>query len=265
MNLKLRNTMIILVIICMVGLSPQAAGAAPPPRVTYSLTVLHNNDGESQLINAPGQPDFGGVARFKTLVDKLKGEATPTPPSRPGVKQGVIMLSSGDNFLAGPRFNASLEKGFPFYDTIAMSLIGYDAAAIGNHEFDFGPEVLADFIGGFGGRLPFVSANLDFSAEPSLQALVDQKVIVKSHVIRESRGTDRHRRRHDAAAAGHLQPAQRGRRPGRRRGHPGRDRPADRQPGEDHHRHQPPAKRQRRPGAGAHAEGGRHHDRRRRG
>jgi 2',3'-cyclic-nucleotide 2'-phosphodiesterase (5'-nucleotidase family) len=185
MNLKLRNSMIILVIICLVGLSPQAAGAAPPARVHYSLTVLHNNDGESQLINAPGQPDFGGVARFKTLVDQLKREATPVPPSRPGVKQGVVMLSSGDNFLAGPQFNASLEKGAPFYDTIAMSLIGYDASAIGNHEFDFGPEVLADFIGGFSGRLPFVSANLDFQAEPSLQALVDQKVIVKSHVIRD--------------------------------------------------------------------------------
>jgi 5'-nucleotidase len=146
----------------------------------YSLTVLHNNDGESQLINAgSGIEDFGGVARFATLVDHLRSEAS-------AEGSGVLMVSSGDNFLAGPEFTASLEKGVPFYDTIAMQLIGYDAAAIGNHEFDFGPEVLADFIEGFNGTLPFVSANLDFSGEPSLQALVDQGVIVKSLAIEEA-------------------------------------------------------------------------------
>jgi 5'-nucleotidase len=146
----------------------------------FMLTVLHNNDGESQLINAgSGIEDFGGVARFATLVDHLRSEAS-------AEGSGVLMVSSGDNFLAGPEFNASLEKGVPFYDTIAMQLIGYDAAAIGNHEFDFGPEVLADFIEGFNGTLPFVSANLDFSGEPSLQALVDQGVIVKSLAIEEA-------------------------------------------------------------------------------
>jgi len=38
----------------------------------FKLTILHNNDGESQLINAPASEDFGGVARFKTLVDQLR-------------------------------------------------------------------------------------------------------------------------------------------------------------------------------------------------
>ena len=57
----------------------------------FTLTILHNNDGESQLISASGEPDYGGVARFKTLVDTEKAAAT-----------NVIMLSSGDNFLAGP-------------------------------------------------------------------------------------------------------------------------------------------------------------------
>jgi 2',3'-cyclic-nucleotide 2'-phosphodiesterase (5'-nucleotidase family) len=188
MKIKLRNLMIVLVIIGLMGLSPQAVTAAPSS-VHFTLTVLHNNDGESRLINAGAGDlaDFGGVARFKTVVDNLKREATLGPPSQPGSKRGVIMLSSGDNFLAGPQFNASLEKGPPFYDTIAMAHIGYDAAAIGNHEFDFGPEVLADFISGFGGRLRFVSANLDFSAEPSLQDLVDENVIVKS-LVTKNRG-----------------------------------------------------------------------------
>jgi 5'-nucleotidase len=148
----------------------------------FTLTVLHNNDGESQLLNAGGEIiDFGGVARFATLVENLRAEAI----SGAG-NEGVILLSSGDNFLAGPEFTASQEKGVPFYDTIAIDSIGYDAMAIGNHEFDFGPELLADFIEGFDGRLPFVSANLDFSGEARLQALVDQGDIVKSLVVDEA-------------------------------------------------------------------------------
>jgi 5'-nucleotidase len=95
------------------------------------------------------------------------------------------MVSSGDNFLAGPEFNASLQKGVPFFDAIAMDLIGYDAAALGNHEFDFGPDVLADFIAGFGDPVPFLSSNLDFSGEPRLQAFVDNGGIARSVVVRE--------------------------------------------------------------------------------
>ena len=165
---------------------PAAAGTKPAGK--FWLTILHNNDGESQLLNAgAGLEDFGGVARFKTLVDNLKSDATTGPPSpqQQGIKRGVVMLSSGDNFLAGPEFNASLEKGVPFFDTIAMDLIGYDAAAIGNHEFDFGPDVLADFIRGFETDVPFLSANLDFSDEPALQALVDTGRIAGNTIVKE--------------------------------------------------------------------------------
>jgi 5'-nucleotidase len=147
----------------------------------FTLTILHNNDGESRLIDAGGEnTDFGGVARFASLVNKLRTEAVDGSGNT-----GVILLNSGDNFLAGPEFNASLSKGAPFYDSLALSLIGYDAMAIGNHEFDFGPDVLADFIEGFGGSVPFVSANLDFTGEPRLQALVDEGTIVKSVTVEE--------------------------------------------------------------------------------
>jgi 5'-nucleotidase len=161
------------------------AGAPQPPAPDLWLTVLHNNDGESQLLNAPGQPDFGGIARFKTLVGELKFQATKGPEALGrSAKGGVLMLSSGDNFLAGPQFKASLDKGAPFYDSIGLDLVGYDAMAIGNHEFDFGPDVLADFIGGFRmGRTPFLSANLDFSDEAKLKKLVQQKRIAESVIV----------------------------------------------------------------------------------
>jgi 5'-nucleotidase len=157
-----------------------ATEAAAPP--FYTLTILHNNDGESRLINAGdgALADFGGVARFATVVNNLRLEAE----NRPG-RSASILLSSGDNFLAGPQFNASLDKGVPYYDSIALKHLNYDAFAIGNHEFDFGPDVLANFINGFGGTARFVSANLGYANEPNLQSLADQKIIVKSHVVRK--------------------------------------------------------------------------------
>jgi 5'-nucleotidase len=158
--------------------------------VSYWLTLLHNNDGESELLEASqGSPDFGGVARFATLVDDLREEA-----GGPGngcrdqgtaVCRGTVLVSSGDNYLAGPEFNASLARGVPYFDAIALDLIGYDALAIGNHEFDFGPDVLADFIESFGrgGGERFLSANLDFSGEPRLSALERRQRIAGSAVV----------------------------------------------------------------------------------
>jgi 5'-nucleotidase len=165
----------------VVGANPPAD---KPPMVDFYLTILHNNDGESQVINAgSGLEDFGGAARFKTVADNLKWEAIHGPWTQRGAKRGVVMLSSGDNFLAGPEFNASLVNGVPFYDTIAMELIGYDAVSLGNHDFDFGPDVLADFLDGYVNPPPYVAANLDFAGEPRLQAFVDAGVIAPATVI----------------------------------------------------------------------------------
>jgi 2',3'-cyclic-nucleotide 2'-phosphodiesterase (5'-nucleotidase family) len=151
-------------------------------KIAFKLTVLHNNDGESQVIDAgSGLEDFGGLARFATQAKAQKQLATD------GKKDGVLMVSSGDNFLPGPEFNASLDKGPPYYDAIGLNHIGYDAIAIGNHDFDFGPEVLADFIDSFDKPVPFLSANLDVSGEPELQALKEEGRIKKSVVVKEKK------------------------------------------------------------------------------
>lgn len=161
------------------------------------LTLLHNNDAESQLLNAgSGLEEFGGAARFVGLVREqrrdarqngcsgLLSEAAAGDGESP-VARRVLTLSSGDNFLAGPEFNASLAKGVPFFDSLVVNAVGYDALALGNHEFDFGPDVLADFISGVSDETGFLSANLDFSREPRLQALVERGRIAKSVVIRK--------------------------------------------------------------------------------
>ena len=186
--MKRKSTILILLIALLVSMTLMAGSVAARNHkngvVKYYLTLLHNNDGESQVVDAGGGfEDFGGAARFKTVVDNLRWDATHGPWTQRGAKRGVLMVSSGDNFLAGPEFNASLANGVPFYDTIAMELIGYDAVSFGNHDFDFGPDVLADFIDGYQNPPPYVAANLDFSGEPRLQAYVDAGVIVPSTVI----------------------------------------------------------------------------------
>lgn len=155
--------------------APAVAGG---PQTDFWLTVLHNNDGESQLIDAgTGLEDFGGAARFATVVANLRDQARTAPAG------GSLLISAGDNFLAGPEFNASLNNGVPFFDTLALELIGYDAAAIGNHEFDFGPDVLEDFLSGFVNGPVFVSSNLDFSNEPGVQSLVNAGRVARSTVL----------------------------------------------------------------------------------
>ena len=148
----------------------------------FCLTVLHNNDGESQIFNAGGLIEWGGIARFATLARQEQMAAMGTMPAECG-SRGVITVTSGDNFLAGPEWNASLDKGVPFYDSIALDYIGYDALALGNHDFDFGPDVTADFISGFTSGSVFLSANLDVSNEPRLRALRDAGRLAPSTVI----------------------------------------------------------------------------------
>ncbi|GLU47711.1 multifunctional 2',3'-cyclic-nucleotide 2'-phosphodiesterase/5'-nucleotidase/3'-nucleotidase [Nocardiopsis ansamitocini] len=154
----------------------------------FTLTILHANDGESQLLGAPADANYGGVARFTTLVEKLRKAEKRPAAARQGesrTNRGVVTLSSGDNFLAGPQFAASLDRGVPFYDSIAVGHIGYDALALGNHEFDFGPDVLADFVSGVPGKPPFLSANLDVGPEPSLAELERRGRIAPATVVKE--------------------------------------------------------------------------------
>ena len=183
-----RRFLVLATVIALLATTSAVAGPAdaqPEPRVHVWLTLVHNNDGESALLETQigGQP-FGGVANFATVVDELRSASQGGGGIR-GAKNAALMVSSGDNFLAGAQFQASLEKGVPFFDAIAMDLIGYDAIVIGNHEFDFGPDVFQAFVESFTTGTPFLSANLDFSAEPGLQALSDSGRIAGSVVIKQ--------------------------------------------------------------------------------
>ena len=159
-----------------VSANAQSNGDGQSGGSDLQLVILHHNDGESQLVQASSSaPDQGGAARFASLVHQLRAEATDDGAA-------VITISSGDNFLSGPELSVSLGDDSPFYDALALNLIGYDALTIGNHEFDLGPDLLARFITETT-TAPFISANLDFSGEPALAALVDAGRIAPSTVV----------------------------------------------------------------------------------
>jgi 5'-nucleotidase len=112
----------------------------------------------------------GGIARFVGTLDNARASDT---------SDVQLTLSSGDNYLP----SAVFDTGF---DDEALVSIGYDAIAIGNHEFDRGPDVFADFINDYksgGGTAPWLAANLDFSGEANLQALVDSGDIARSVIV----------------------------------------------------------------------------------
>ena len=141
----------------------------------FTLAIFHNNDGESHLlpdsveINGQKVP-AGSVAQFKHTLDSLRNQAQ-------NRAYESIMLSSGDNFLAGLAYNASTTAGI-YYDAIALDSLDYDAICLGNHDFDFGTQVLSDFIKTFEkNKAPYLSSNLDFSNVPELQSLKNEKRI----------------------------------------------------------------------------------------
>lgn len=159
---------------------------APAPPKGFRLTLLHNNDGESKYVVGDSIANYGGITRFKTVLDRAREEAA-TAPVPGNLDKGTVTVSSGDNFLAGLNLRASFQRfdagTGPFYDSEAIGALGYDAVTIGNHEYDFGPARLAQFIAFETSGVPFLSANTDFTGEPLLQALRANGRIADSTVV----------------------------------------------------------------------------------
>ena len=169
-----KNTgLAILEVLIIIGAIVLLAGWTKANAQDFDLTIFHNNDGESSLL--ADDDGNGSIGQFLTRLDQLRAGLP--------AGNGSLTLSSGDNFLAGTVFNASLENGIPYYDTMALQLVGYDAICLGNHDFDFGPDVLADMIGGFTAPVQYLSANLDFSLEPGLQAFVNNGTLAGRTVV----------------------------------------------------------------------------------
>jgi 5'-nucleotidase / UDP-sugar diphosphatase len=183
--------------------APSGAGADgkddDSKRDDFRLTLLHNNDGESKLATGSSVPGYGGAARFATVVERLRDEAEGRTDRDRGKRgddddddddrgrrsRATLLVSSGDNFLAGLAILAGFESGPPWPDATVANLLGYDAMTIGNHEFDFGQARLAEYIQGVDRDIPFITANLGFDDTiPELRSLARRGRIVPSVVVR---------------------------------------------------------------------------------
>ena len=117
---------------------------------TTKITILHTNDVHSHIDTFGPEngrnANKGGVARRASLIESIKNE-----------NPNTLLLDAGDIFQGTPYFNYyGGELEFKL-----MSKLKYDAATIGNHDFDNG-------IDGLYAQLPhakfdFISSNYDFS------------------------------------------------------------------------------------------------------
>ncbi|MDP2067723.1 MAG: metallophosphatase [Lutibacter sp.] len=136
---------------------------------TKHITILHTNDVHSHIdpfpITDSRYPNMGGVARRATLVEAIRKE-----------NPNTLLLDAGDIFQGTPYFN--------FYggelEFKLMSMLKYDAATIGNHDFDNG-------IDGLFAQLPhaqfdFLSANYDFKNTVLNSHIKPYKIFVKDGI-----------------------------------------------------------------------------------
>ena len=134
--------------------------AATTASADYTLHILHINDLHSRIEPVSkydgtcGAEDdaegkcFGGVARLKTHLDAKRAALS---------GQNVLTLDAGDQFQGSLMYTTY--KGA--VEAEMMEAIGFDAMAVGNHEFDDGPQALAAFADKV--SFPIVSGNLDVS------------------------------------------------------------------------------------------------------
>ncbi|ELF1117396.1 bifunctional UDP-sugar hydrolase/5'-nucleotidase [Salmonella enterica] len=112
---------------------------------TYKITILHTNDHHGHFWRS----EYGeyGLAAQKTMVDSIRKEVAQEGGS-------VLLLSGGDINTGVPE--SDLQDAEP--DFRGMNLIGYDAMAVGNHEFDNPLTVLRQQEKW--AKFPFLSANI---------------------------------------------------------------------------------------------------------
>ena len=165
----------------------------------YKLQILHASDLEG------GVDAIDSAANFAAIVDKFEDEVDNT-----------IILSAGDNYIPGPFFGAAgdgslrtplqefyqeffneagltnVREGVGRVDISIMNAIGFDASAVGNHEFDAGTNAFGDIIGTdirgttlgdvrwLGAQFPYLSANLDFSGDSNLSGLFTDDILTNT-------------------------------------------------------------------------------------
>lgn len=142
----------------------------------YTLEIIHINDLHSRIEpiskydstcsaedNAAGEC-FGGVARVATKINELRTELE---------GKNVLVLDAGDQYqgsLMYTTYKGDVEAEF-------MEYIGFDAMAVGNHEFDDGDAGLAKLADKV--SFPVISGNIDVSGSDVLAGKIDDHIVLE--------------------------------------------------------------------------------------
>lgn len=152
----------------MLGLGHPLWDILESPDITR-LTILHTNDQHSRVepfpMDGSRNQGKGGAARRATLIEKIRKE-----------EDHVLLLDAGDIFQGTPYFNyygGELEIKL-------MSTMGYDAATLGNHDFDGGIDGLERQVRR--AEFPFIISNYDFSDTVMNGKTLTYKVYNKSGI-----------------------------------------------------------------------------------
>jgi len=144
----------------------------------FTLNVLHINDMHSRIesisrfdstCSASDEAEgncFGGVGRLATKLWERRGQLEDEGAN-------VITLDAGDQFMGSLFYTTYKGKA----EVEFMNTIGFDVMAVGNHEFDDGPDVLADFVEM--AEFPVISGNTVIGDEERLAGLVEEWAVLE--------------------------------------------------------------------------------------
>ncbi|KAJ8023877.1 5'-nucleotidase [Holothuria leucospilota] len=142
---------------------------------SLDLVLLHTNDvharfeqfdkdgNECTQEKAAADECYGGVARRATKIKEIREE----------YHGNTLLLDGGDQFQGSQWFYHYEGAATAYF----MNQLGYDAMALGNHEFDTGVGTLVSFLNKV--TFPVLSCNIDARDEPGLQGLFTKSTVVK--------------------------------------------------------------------------------------
>jgi 5'-nucleotidase/UDP-sugar diphosphatase len=156
---KLKSKPLLLLFLVMPVLLPLHWAEA-----AIDLTILHMNDTHGRILpyvekSVSQEVPVSGAAYYSKVIET----------ERAGNPEGTLLLSAGDMFQGTPVSN--LFRGKPMIEV--MNALKFDAMAMGNHEFDWGPDALRELVSS--AQFPFLCANItdeNFSYFPGTRPYV---------------------------------------------------------------------------------------------
>ena len=164
MRTKRRHIQILLLALCTVAFGPTALSARH-----VSITILHTTDLHGRILptrDYDGTDNVGGLLRCATAIEQLRAE-----------EPNLLLVDGGDLYQG--TLASFMTRGQLMNDALAW--LGYDAWVLGNHEFDWGVEVLSAAVEG--SAVPVLGANV--GARPGADNPLSS---VQPFVIREVDG-----------------------------------------------------------------------------